>query len=158
MRDLQTVALDFRIMDSGAPIDLVTYLPSLVNRHPLCEVHIGTDSQNHGPRTTYVSTIVVRYPGRGAHVLYRKEKLPVIKDMFTKLWGELERSIALADYLKNEMGIKIQQIDLDYNEDPSFPSNKVLSAAAGYIQAMGYEVKAKPDLLMATWAANVLCT
>jgi predicted RNase H-related nuclease YkuK (DUF458 family) len=158
MRDLQTVALDFRIMDSGAPIDLVTYLPSLVNRFPHSEIHIGTDSQNHGVRTTYVSTIVVRYPGQGAHVLYHKEKLPVIRDMFTKLWGELERSIALADYLKNELGLKVQQIDLDYNEDPAYPSNKVLSAASGYVQAMGYVVKAKPDLLMATWAANVLCT
>jgi predicted RNase H-related nuclease YkuK (DUF458 family) len=77
--------------------------------------------------------------------------------MFTKLWGELERSVKLATYIEEQLHIPVQQIDLDYNEDPGFPSHKVLTAASGYVQSMGFRVKAKPDLLMATWAANVLC-
>ena len=151
------VALDFRIMNSGAPVELDRYLNDIVRSHPKCEVHIGTDSQNHSCHTTYVSTIVLRFPGNGAHVLYSKEKVPIIWEMFTKLWGELERSVKLATYIEEQLHIPVQQIDLDYNEDPEFPSHKVLTAASGYVQSMGFRVKAKPELLMATWAANVLC-
>jgi len=76
--------------------------------------------------------------------------------MWTRLWGELQRSIDVAGYLKFECGLPIEQIDLDLNSDPEFPSNKVFQAAVGYAQSMGYKAKTKPDLLMATWAANVL--
>jgi len=145
-------------MDSGRPIELERYLPDMLSRNEELEIHVGCDSQNKGVRTIYVTTIVLRFPSRGAHVLYNKERVPVIKDMFTKLWGEVERSISLAEHLKSSLGVSVHQIDLDYNEDPVHASNRVLSAASGYVQSMGYEVKAKPDLLMAVWAANVLCS
>lgn len=144
-------------MDSGRPVELERYLPDILSRHRDLEIHVGCDSQNKGVHTTYVTTIVLRYPGQGAHVLYNKERVPVIRDMFTKLWGEVERSIALAEHLKSSLGVSVHQIDLDYNEDPVHASNKLLSTASGYVQSMGYVVKAKPDLLMAVWAANVLC-
>jgi predicted RNase H-related nuclease YkuK (DUF458 family) len=76
--------------------------------------------------------------------------------MWTRLWGELQRSIDVAGYLKFECDIPIEQIDLDLNADPDFPSNKVFQAAVGYAQSMGYKAKTKPDLLLATWAANIL--
>jgi predicted RNase H-related nuclease YkuK (DUF458 family) len=148
---------DFRIMSSGKPIELERYLADYLAVHPECEVHIGSDSQNFRVHTVYATAIVLRHPGKGAHVLYTKSRVPKIKDIFSKLWGELERSIQLAEYLQNELLIEVLQIDLDYNEDESYPSNKVLNAASGYVQSLGYTVKAKPDLLMAVWAANVLC-
>jgi predicted RNase H-related nuclease YkuK (DUF458 family) len=76
--------------------------------------------------------------------------------MWTRLWGELQRSIDVAGYLKFECDIPIAQIDLDLNSDPDFKSNRVFQAAVGYAQSMGYVAKTKPDLLIATWAANVL--
>ncbi|NND93704.1 MAG: hypothetical protein HKN45_02500 [Flavobacteriales bacterium] len=148
---------DFRIMTSGDPVELDRYLTDYLHSHPECEIYVGSDSQNLRAKTVYVSTIVIRHPGKGAHVLYTKSKVPVIRDIFNKLWGELERSVQLAEYLQNELLIEVQQIDLDYNADESFPSNKVLNAASGYVQSLGYTVKAKPELLMAVWAANVLC-
>jgi len=104
-----------------------------------------------------VTAVVFRFPGDGAHVLYTKERIPIIRDMWTKLWGEVERSIILAEYFEGELGLSVSQIDLDYNSDDAFASYKVLSAASGYVQSMGYVAKAKPELLMAVWAANVLC-
>lgn len=148
---------DFRVMTTGNPVEINRYVLDYLNRHPECEVHVGSDSQNYGAHTTYVTTIVLRHPGKGAHVLYSKSRVPIIRDMFMKLWGELERTIALADHLHKDLDIPIQQIDLDYNGDESYPSHKVLTAASGYVQSLGYNVKAKPDLLMAVWAANVLC-
>ncbi|NNC82585.1 MAG: hypothetical protein HKN79_03335 [Flavobacteriales bacterium] len=148
---------DFRVMTTGTPVDISSYLHEYLSLHPECEVHLGSDSQNFRSHTVYVTTIVLRHPGKGAHVLYRKDRIPIIRDMFTKLWGELERTIEMAEFLQNELLIEVEQIDLDYNSDENFPSNKVLSAASGYVQSLGYTVKAKPELLMAVWAANVLC-
>lgn len=144
-------------MNSGLAVELDRYLLDYLSCNPECEVHVGSDSQNFRFHTVYVSTIVLRHPGEGAHVLYNKTRVPIIRDMFSKLWGELERSIALADHVRHTLEIPVAQIDLDYNEDETYPSNKVLNAASGYVQSLGYTVKAKPDLLMAVWAANVLC-
>jgi len=121
------------------------------------EVYVGCDSQNYPDSTVYVSTILFRYPNNGAKVIYRKERLPKIIDMWSRLWAELERSIEMAQFLRETCGIRITQIDLDYNSNPSFASNKLCSAAMGYIESLGFSAKTKPNLLMATWAANVLC-
>ena len=86
-----------------------------------------------------------------------KERVPKIGDLWTKLWGETERSVALANLLREEAGVEVAQIDLDFNTDPAHPSNKVLSASAGYIQSLGFQSGAKPGLLMAAWAADALC-
>lgn len=147
----------FLIMNSQSLVDIVNYTKDLLKAHPEVEIHIGCDSQNYKNHTVYVTTIVYRYPKNGARVLYRKEKVKKINDMWTKLWGELERSIQLALFIEQNTGIKVKQIDLDYNEDPSFASNKLLQAASGYVTSMGFNASSKPNLLMATWAANVLC-
>jgi predicted RNase H-related nuclease YkuK (DUF458 family) len=86
-----------------------------------------------------------------------KKKIPKITDLWTKLWGETERSVALARLILDECNIRVKQIDLDYNSDPSYPSQKLIAASSGYIASLGFEAKAKPNLLMAAWAANVLC-
>ncbi len=147
----------FRIMHSGKEVDLKEHIFSVKAHCPEVEIHLGCDSQNYRNYTVYVTTVVFRYPTNGAHVIYVKEKVPKINDLWTKLWGELERSAELALELRSEYDIEIEQIDLDYNADPSFPSNKLLQAASGYLSSLGFNAKAKPHLLMAVWAANSLC-
>jgi hypothetical protein len=138
-------------------VDVVAYVREFLELYPDCELYVGCDSQNYRSNTVYVTTLVFRYPDNGAHVIYRKERVPRIADLWTKLWGETERSVELASLIRTEAEAKIKQIDLDFNTDPSYPSNKVLNASAGYVSSMGFKPKAKPGLLMAVWAANVLC-
>lgn len=147
----------FKTMNDHQPVELLSYVQEMIRQNPNVKVYVGTDSQNYHRTTVYVSTVVLRYINNGAHVLYQKEKLDKISDRWTRLWEELQRSVDLAGYLRFEGGIDIAQIDLDFNSDPKFFSNKLLPAATGYAQSMGYETKSKPDILMATWAANVLC-
>ncbi len=147
----------FRIMHSGEEVLLKEHIQSIKAHCPEVEIHVGCDSQNYRSYTLYVTTVVLRYPTNGAHVVYLKEKVPRIADLWTKLWGETERSANLALELRDELGIDVEQIDLDYNTDPSFPSHKLLNAASGYITSLGFNSKAKPNLLMAVWAANSLC-
>jgi predicted RNase H-related nuclease YkuK (DUF458 family) len=144
-------------MHSGKRVDVFDYVQEVMCKHPECELHIGCDSQNYRYHTVYVTTAVFRFPGQGAHVIYRKEKVPKITDLWTKLWGETERSVEFADQIASTTGIDIKQIDLDFNTDPSYPSHKLLSASTGYISSFGFQSSAKPNLLMAAWAANVLC-
>lgn len=138
-------------------VELASYINEFLELYPECELYVGCDSQNYRSYTVYVTTVVFRFPDNGAHVIYRKERVPRIADLWTKLWGETERSVETAELIRNETEAGIKQIDLDFNTDPAYPSNKVLNASAGYISSMGFKAKAKPGLLMAAWAANVLC-
>ncbi|MCH1582359.1 MAG: hypothetical protein L7S63_04510 [Flavobacteriales bacterium] len=147
----------FKVMGGRRSFDVCEYVQEMQDSGGQFALYVGCDSQNYRSYTVYVTTVVFRYPGAGAHVIYRKEKVPRIADMWTKLWGETERSVALAHMLREETGVQVEQIDLDFNTDPAHPSNKLLSASTGYIQSLGFQSGAKPDLLMAAWAADALC-
>ena len=72
------------------------------------------------------------------------------------LWKEAERSVEVALYLR-EHGIEISTIDLDYNIDPSHKSSKLVAAAVGYVESLGFKARVKPDLLPAVYAADDIC-
>ncbi len=146
----------FRKMGDHSKVELGIYSKEMVVKNPGIKIYVGSDSQNYARKTLYATTVVFRFENNGAHVIYHRESTPLVTDMWTRLWGELQRSIDVAGYLKFECEIPIEQIDLDLNADPEFPSNKVFQAAVGYAQSMGYNAKTKPDLLLATWAANIL--
>jgi predicted RNase H-related nuclease YkuK (DUF458 family) len=146
----------FKKMGSHTKVELGSYAQEMLGKNPGVKIYVGSDSQNYSSKTLYATTVVFRFENNGAHVIYHREATPLVKDMWTRLWGELQRSIDVAGYLKFECDMPIEQIDLDLNSDPEFSSNKVFQAAVGYAQSMGYKAKTKPDLLMATWAANVL--
>ncbi|MCB0789890.1 MAG: hypothetical protein KDB75_11330, partial [Flavobacteriales bacterium] len=73
------------------------------------------------------------------------------------LWGEVERSLEVARTLSSEGHIPVSRIDMDLNSDPQYGSHRLHAAAVGYVRAHGYEARTKPELLIASWAANILC-
>ena len=146
----------FKRMADGHPVDLLEVVHRVLASHPDVEVLVGSDSHNHGNHTVYTTTVVLRYRRNGAQVIYRREKQPKVNDLWTRLWGEVERSLAVADDLREER-IPVQRIDMDLNSDARYGSFKLHSAAIGYIRSHGYEPHTKPDMLIASWAANVLC-
>ena len=147
----------FRRMGDGREVDLLDYARAMISKHPDLKIIIGSDSQNHSTHTVYVTTLLFRFEKRGAHVIYNKEKVRKNTDLWSRLWGELDRSVTLATLLTNEANIQVDMIDLDFNEDPACESHKVYSAAMGYVESLGFNARGKPQLLMATWAANSLC-
>lgn len=146
----------FKKMSDGSDVPLAAYCKEMLRKYPHIKIYVGSDSQNYPNKTLYATTVVFRFENNGAHVIYYKEATPPVTDMWSRLWGELQRSIDVAGYLKFECDIPIAQIDLDLNSDPSFLSHKVFQAAVGYAESLGYNAKTKPELLIATWAANVL--
>ncbi len=153
---MESVLSGFRSMADGRPVDLLAHVRSELQRPNSTEVLVGSDSQNHGGHTIYTTAVVVRYHRNGAHVLYLRERMARITDLWTRLWGEVERSLTVAEGLRTQH-IPVYHIDMDLNSDVRFGSNKLHAAAVGYVRSHGYEPHTKPELLMAGWAANVLC-
>ena len=146
--------MKFKKLTDLASFELADYVKNyLESQHTdNIKIYLGCDSQNKS-HTTYATTIVFHIENSGCHVIYKKEVIPVIRDMWTRLWGEVERSVATALYLR-ENGIEIDTVDLDYNIDPIHNSNKLVSAAVGYVESLGFKARIKPDLLPAVYAAD----
>ena len=146
-----------RIFKSGTthkPIQLIPYLLNYIKEYPETKIYVGTDSQNKGPETVYVTAIVLRYRSRGCHVLYNKTKVPIVRDFWGRLWRETEMSIETAIFIIENSPLKIESIDLDFNDDEYKASNKLVAASKGWVHAAGFKSTTKPSLQIATRAAD----
>ena len=88
-------------------------------------------------------------------ILSKKQEV-LITDMWTRLWQEAEMSIDVAEWLTHQVSVRVE-IDMDYNSDESFKSNKLISATKGWANSLGYKVNVKPDNQIATRAADYHC-
>ncbi|MBK6882282.1 MAG: hypothetical protein IPH05_04960 [Flavobacteriales bacterium] len=147
----------FHSMFDGRSVEVVDHVRNILRSSNEVEVLVGTDSHNHSRHTVYCTAIVLRFKKNGAQVIYRRERAPKVTDLWTRLWGEVERSLNVALLLRGTGEIPVRRIDMDLNSDARFGSHKLHAAAVGYIRSHGYEPHTKPDLLIATWAANLLC-
>lgn len=147
--------MKFKKLTSNQTFELAYYVKEYLetNREYVVKMYLGCDSQTKGLNTTYATTLVFHVAALGCHVIYKKEVVPVIKDMWTRLWKETERSVEVALYLR-AAGIEINTIDLDYNMNPVHNSNKLIKAAVGYVESLGFKARVKPDLLPAVYAAD----
>ena len=145
----------------GAFVDPVKYaLQVMSEAHGSVKVYVGTDSQNFKRKTCYCTAICFHYDnesgsGRGVHVIYFKERVKKKTDHFLRLWDESQRSIEIAERLRRG-GVAIERIDLDYNNDEYWYSNKLVAAGVGMVKGFGYNVAVKPEKLIATRAADHL--
>ena len=146
--------MKFNKLTDNQTFDLADYVKNYlaVHKNQPLNIYLGCDSHNR-LKTTYATTLVFNVSSTGCHVIYKKEIVPLISDMWTRLWGEAERSVETALYLR-EHGIEIDTIDLDYNINPEHKSNKLVSAAVGYVESLGFKARVKPELLPAVYAAD----
>ncbi len=149
--------LVFKSMHDGHVVDLLAHVGGVLASNKDVEILVGSDSHNYAHHTVYTTTVVLRFFRNGAQVIYQREKAPKVIDLWTRLWGEVERSLAVAQVLRLDGHMPVRQIDMDLNSDARFGSHKLHTAAVGYVRSHGYEARTKPDLLIATWAANILC-
>ena len=147
----------FTRLQDGKGIEIAEYVKGYIqdNKFNRLKIYVGCDSHNRGEWTTYVTTVVIHVGETGCHVLYNKEKVIRINDLWTRLWKEVEKSVDLANYLR-ENGINIHNIDLDLNADEKHASNKLVAAAKGYVSSMGIKARIKPEILPAVHAADNL--
>ena len=78
-----------------------------------------------------------------------------INDIWTRLWKETEMSLEIAQKLRHHPKVSLE-IDMDYNEDKRFFSNKLVPVAKGWANSLGFKVNIKPYRQIATSAADYL--
>ena len=146
--------MKFYKLTDNSGFELAPYVKDYLDGHKdqKVKMYLGCDSQNK-QMTTYATTLVFHIETAGCHVIYKKSRIEKINDMWTRLWGEVERSVEVALYLR-ENGVEIDTIDLDYNIDPTAGSHKLVKAAVGYVESLGFIARVKPDLLPAVYAAD----
>jgi len=148
--------MNFRTVN-GKKVSPIIHTRNVVKNEPHVEIHIGSDSQRVGSEIIYVTAIAYRYPFRGVHYIYWKEIFPPIKDDWSRLWLETERTMQVVQPLSKEFpGLRFE-IDMDYNEDEYYMSNRLVSAARGWASSHGYKVNIKPNKQIATRAADYHC-
>ena len=140
----------------GNPIDPVKHTLDVIKNYPYVEINIGTDSQNINRQSRYTTVIAYRLGSRGVHYILSKTHVNIIRDMWTRLWKEAEFSVDTAEWLTKKVSIRVE-IDMDYNEDESYKSHKLISAAKGWANSLGYKVNVKPNNQIATRAADYHC-
>lgn len=137
--------------------ELVPYVKRFLGDHAdvNVEIFVGCDSQNFSRKnvTGYVTVVAFHIGTSGVHLIYLPERTKKIRDTWTRLWGEVERTMKVAEELRNA-NILITRIDLDFNQDDKFDSNRLVAASEGLFKGLGYNVATKPDELIASRGAD----
>ena len=134
--------------------NVVEYVKEYLKTHKEDEILIGCDSQPHGKKTVYVTVVALYTPGKGAHIIFSREKTPLERDIAKKLITEVWKSIEIAEYLRENGVPKAKFIDIDLNPDPKYGSNKTLRQAIGLVEGMGYKARWKHHGAMVTATAD----
>jgi predicted RNase H-related nuclease YkuK (DUF458 family) len=156
---------DFKLFGGKEIDDLGVYLKEYYAQYPDIEIYIGTDSAQHGKITKYATAISLLHPGKGVHVIYRRTTIKRERDMFTRLWNEVEYTREVGEYVEETMkdvyerkdsNKKIPQLHLDFNKQAKYKSHVVHDLSVGYLKGFGFDVKTKPDSWTATFCADHL--
>mgnify|MGYP000938486142 CR=1 FL=1 len=84
--------MEFRKLTGYPRFELNSYVKQYMEDHRGYDVkiYLGCDSQTKGDQTIYATTVVFHVAATGCHVIYKKETMPVIRDMWTRLWKEAD--------------------------------------------------------------------
>lgn len=145
---------NFKSFDGEEIKDVRNYIKNFLIINPDTELIVGTDSEQYKNYTNYVTVICMVKKQKGVHVIYKRHKSIKIKDLYKRLWNEIEFSKITADYIKD---IKNTEIHIDINKNKIRKSNIVYDSAIGYLTSFGYSVESKPNSWAASKAADLLC-
>lgn len=148
--------------------DLQKYTYDYLAEHQLdgIRLSIGTDGVSYVNRSEeaavgkastlkLLTVICFRKPGKGAHIILRREKqvFPYRISTADKLNGEVNKTYEIAMYFRDVIGVK-PIIHLDLNDNPIHESYNVYKTIHGFFESLGFEVEYKPDAACASSAAD----
>jgi predicted RNase H-related nuclease YkuK (DUF458 family) len=148
----------FKVENGKEGVDVIRHTQEILAQYPDAKIYVGCDSQNKKRGCIYATVIAYRFSygdgdRHGARYIYTDEWLPKIKDRFTRLWGEVERSVELARWLE-EQGFKVHKIDLDFNLEITAGSHNMVAAGSGYVKGFGFDCSCKPEEQIASRAGD----
>lgn len=141
----------------GELVNVVEHTLQQLEKWPNMKIYVGTDSQDQGEFSRYATVVVYRYGKRGAHFIYYKEEVPRIRDMYTRLFDEAQRTIAAAQVIDGEIPVSFEALDFDFNYIPKWASNKLYASVKGWVKSLNYNATFKGGEVIATKAGDHIC-
>jgi len=135
---------------TGAPVPDILEEVRKRNLENKYTIHIGTDSKQYSFNTVIVTTICFREKGYGVIVFFQRNEIPNFTNIPERLIHETIVSLECAELLRTEAHVS-PSVHLDINTRESARSTRILSAASGMVEGMGFPVSVKPD----AWAADI---
>ena len=101
---------NFKLFGGKEIENLGEYLRNYYAKNPKVKFYVGTDSLQNGKFTKYVTTVCMLHPehidekgmfhySAGVHVVYHRENVKRIRDVFSRLWHETELTFEIAQYV-----------------------------------------------------------
>lgn len=124
------------------------------------EIHVGSDSQQCGSKTSYVTVLVILTPQKGGIVFYTEEVVSRVRDlrerlhkeawMSTELSMELTATPDIGEAIVHEHDITVH-IDANTEDgNGKFKSARWAQELAGMATSQGFKTLLKPN----AWAAS----
>lgn len=81
----------------------IQYIKNNCVDHSEIIVYVGTDSKQLRKHTLYATAVVFYHVGKGAHIIFSRERVPKVKDLFTRLYNEVEMTRIVAEHLDSKL-------------------------------------------------------
>ena len=116
-------------------------------------VHVGTDSQQTGRFTQFVTVVVILTPRKGGRVAYRRTVVPRIASLrerlLTEVWKSVDLGLQFSPVVNGELTVHI-----DANPVVAHKSSRYVQELVGLVVGQGFKALIKPESWAATHAAD----
>lgn len=153
----------FKKLDGTKIEDISKYIDEYIAASPYDEheIFIGTDSQKIRKRNLiwYATVVCIYKKGKGAHIVYTKDKRQDIVGILNRLREEVNYSLGLAIHLRDtEILYKtnLVKLHLDLSKNVKDKSNAIYNEMTGWVTGMGFDWTTKPESPASSYAADMV--
>jgi predicted RNase H-related nuclease YkuK (DUF458 family) len=118
-------------------------------------IYLGTDSQQDGKVTQFVTVVVIHERMKGGRVFYTRDVVPRIKSLRERLlkevWMSVQLAIELTPFINEDSQLEVH---VDANPNTKFKSSQYVKELTSMVVSQGFEAVLKPDSWAATHAAD----
>ncbi|MCS1352369.1 ribonuclease H-like YkuK family protein [Mechercharimyces sp. CAU 1602] len=121
------------------------------------KVVIGTDSQTNQQGTTFVTAIIIHRVGKGASFYYRRFRNQPVRDLRYRIYRETELSLECLEQLKEKGLLQLSMdwpVEIHLDVGQRGPTRKLIQDVVGWVTAVGYTAKIKPEAYAASAVAD----
>lgn len=120
------------------------------------KVIIGTDSQTDSQETLFVTAIIIQRIGKGALFYTTRRRHHSMKDLRSRIYTETEYSLECVEMVKEEFSEIMEDVPLEIHLDVGRKgeTRKLIQEVVGWVTAIGYVAKIKPEAYAASAVAD----
>lgn len=136
-------------------MDIQSFMAEDTDAH--YKVVIGTDSQTTEKETVFVTAVIIHRVGKGARFYTRKRRSRPVQQLRRRIYKETEYSLELMQVLKEQgflSAVVDWPVEIHLDVGKKGESRKVIQEVVGWVTAVGYTVKIKPEAFGASAVAD----